>query len=173
MIRTLALLCVAILFAVPSVRADDNTMSSKDSKFVMEAIAGGETEVALGKLAVDKGSSADVKAFGQKMIEDHTKANDELKELAKSKNLDLKKGEDRAIKMEQKNSDKLTKKSGDEFDKAYVDLMVKDHEKDVKDFEKASKDSDDADLKAWAAKTLPTLQEHLQSIKDIQAKMEK
>ncbi len=174
MIRILALFSGALLLVVvPLARAADDVMSSKDTKFIMAAVAGGETEVSLGKLAATKATNDDVKSFGQKMVDDHTEANDELKDLAKSKNVDIKKGEDKAIKMEQKENDSLAKKNGADFDKAYVDMMVKDHEKDVKDFKAAAESSDDADLKAWAAKTLPTLEGHLQMVKDLQAKIEK
>jgi putative membrane protein len=68
---------------------------------------------------------------------------------------------------------KLEDKSGADFDKAYMDMMVKDHEKDVKEFEEASKDAEDSDLKAWAAKTLPTLQHHLEMAKDTKSKLAK
>src|SRR3954469_8337037 len=151
--------CLALVSMVSTVRAaeGDKKLASKDSKFIMNAATGGEMEVALGKVAAAKGSSDDVKKFGQQMVEDHTKANDELKQLAQSKGLDLKKAEDKAVKQESKEEGSLSKKDGADFDKAYMKMMVKDHEDDVKEFEKASKDAEDADVKAFAAKTLPTL----------------
>jgi putative membrane protein len=139
----------------------------------MKAAAGGEMEVALGKIAASKGSSEDVKKFGQTMVDDHSKANDELKSLAQSKNIDLGKGMEKAAKQSQKMQDKLSAMSGSEFDKAYMSDMVKDHEKDVKEFEKASKDCEDSDIKAFAAKTLPTLQHHLEMARDIESKLGK
>ncbi len=96
-----------------------------------------------------------------------------MKQLASKKVVDLTKETDSAAKKTQKASDKLGKESGDAFDKAYMSMMVKDHEKDVKEFEEASKNADDADLKAWAGKTLPTLQHHLEMAKDIDGKLKK
>ena len=174
--RLIALVAIALFVSLsPMSRAADEKkeLSSKDMKFVKNAATGGEMEVALGKLAAGKATSDDVKKFGQQMVDDHSKANDELKDLAKTKSVDLKDAQDKAIKMEQKAEAKLSKKEGGAFDKAYMDDMVKDHEKDVKEFEDASKNCDDADLKSWAGKTLPTLQHHLEMAKDIQSKLGK
>jgi putative membrane protein len=176
----LALVAVVLTLAwfIPVSRAaneagEKKKMSAKDTKFIENAAAGGQMEVDLGKNAVEKGSSDDVKKFGQTMVDDHSKANDELKQLASQKGVDLTKSMDKAMKKSEKQIEKLNKDTGEAFDKAYMDGMVKDHEKDVKEFEEASKDADDADLKAWAGKTLPTLQSHLQTAKDIQGKMKK
>jgi putative membrane protein len=147
--------------------------ANKDHEFVVKAAMGGEMEVVLGKLAASKGSSDDVKKFGQTMVDDHSKANEELKSLAQSKNIDLSKAQERASKQSQKMEDKLSAKQGSDFDKAYMSDMVEDHEKDAKEFEKASKDCEDSDIKAFAAKTLPTLQHHLEMAKDIQSKLGK
>jgi len=143
----------------------------KDHEFVMKAAAGGELEVALGKLAADKATNADVKKFGQQMVDDHSKANDELKALAQSKNIDLSKAQEKAMKKADAEKEKLEKKSGADFDKAYMKMMVADHEKDVKEFEEASKHAEDVDIKAFAAKTLPTLQHHLDMAKETQSKL--
>jgi putative membrane protein len=151
--------------------AEKSKLASADHKFVMNAATGGELEVTLGKLAAEKGTSDDVKKFGQMMVDDHTKANDELKTLASSKGVDLTKAQDKAQKQGQKMSDTLSKKSGADFDKAYIDDMVKDHEKDVKEFKTASESAKDEDVKAFAGKTLPTLQHHLDQAKEIQSKL--
>jgi putative membrane protein len=170
--HVLALAALVLMVAfIPARAADDSKLSSKDTKFVNNAASGGEMEVALGKLAATKATNDDVKKFGQQMVDDHSKANEELKGLAKGKGVDLTKAEEKATKMESKEEGKLAKKEGDAFDKAYMDMMVKDHEDDVKEFEKASKDCDDADLKAWAAKTLPTLKSHLEMAKDVKGKL--
>jgi putative membrane protein len=170
--HVLAFAALVLMVAFVPARADEaGKASSKDTKFVNEATTGGELEVALGKLAATKASSDDVKKFGQQMVDDHSKANDELRSLAKGKGIDLTEAKDKATKMESKAEGKLAKKEGAAFDKAYMDLMVKDHEDDVKEFEKASKNADDADLKAWAGKTLPTLESHLKMAKDIKAKL--
>ncbi len=151
--------------------AQSGKLNKDDLKFVKAAATGGEIEVALGKLAADKATNADVKAFGQKMADDHGKANDELTKLAQSKGYDLAAEKDKRQKKVDKKVDDLSKKTGSDFDKAYVDDMVKDHEKDVDDFKKEAEKANDEDLKKWAAQTLPTLEEHLKMIKDIQDKM--
>ena len=133
------------------------SLSAADSKFIHEAAAGGMAEVELGRLAADKASSPDVKQFGQRMVDDHGKANDELKSLASQKGVTLPSSPDAAQKSTQA---RLSKLSGDAFDRAYMQDMVKDHDKDVAAFKRASTTAADADLKAWAAKTLPTLEEH-------------
>jgi putative membrane protein len=139
-----------------------SNVSDDDKDFVMKAAQGGMAEVTMGNLASAGGSNADVKAFGQRMVTDHSKANDELKSLAMSKGLALPSD---AGKEHQEMIDKLSKKTGKDFDQEYMKGMVEDHEKDVKEFEKASRDAKDPDIKAWAAKTLPTLQEHLRMAK--------
>ena len=174
-IATTLVVCLAF---VSSVRAQTSApagekMAGKDTKFIDNAATGGVEEVTLGKLAADKGTYDDVKKFGQQMVDDHSKANDELKALASSKGVDLTKATDKGTKEAEKESEKLSKESGDAFDKAYINAMVKDHEKDVKEFEEASKNAKDEDLKAWATKTLPTLQHHLEMAKDIQGKLKK
>jgi len=125
----------------------------------MEAAMGGMAEVELGQLASEKAQSDQVKQFAQRMVTDHGKANDELKSLAQSKNIAL--PTDPGAK-HKATKDRLSKLSGAQFDRAYMQEMVNDHRKDVSDFEKESKSGKDPEVKAWAAKTLPTLQEHYQ-----------
>jgi putative membrane protein len=134
-----------------------------DQHFVMEAANGGMAEVELGKLAADKASSDEVKKFGQRMVDDHGKANDELKKLAENKNITLPTAPDAKHKA---TIDRLSKLSGEAFDRAYMQEMLKDHRKDVSEFRTESKSGKDADVKAWAAKTLPTLEEHLKLAQD-------
>ncbi|HWR37530.1 MAG TPA: DUF4142 domain-containing protein [Clostridia bacterium] len=131
---------------------------SMDKRFVMEAAQGGLSEVALGTLAQQKASKDEVKQFGQRMVTDHTKANDELKSLAQQKNWTLPTEPSAKQKAEQQRLEKL---SGDAFDKAYMHHMVTDHTKDVAEFRRASKSASDSDLKSWAGTTLPTLEDHL------------
>ncbi len=142
-----------------------NTASVQDN-FWSTAAQGGMAEVELAKLALQKSQNADVKKFAQMMITDHTKANDELKALAAKKNIVL----PTDIGGHKSTVDDLSKLSGADFDKEYVEAMVDDHEEDVDFFEDKSNNSD-ADLKAFAAKTLPTLKKHLEDIKAIQGKM--
>jgi len=152
----------------PAAGMQSGKMAAADTKFVHEAAAGGMAEVELGKLAADKATSPEVKAFGQRMVDDHSKANDELKAFASQKGVTLPSAPDPAAKATQ---DRLSKLSGAAFDKAYMQDMVKDHDKDVAAFKHASTSAADADLKAWAAKTLPTLQEHQTQAKSINAKL--
>ena len=121
-------------------------------------------EVALGKLAVEKASNSEVKKFGQRMVDDHSKANDELKQLASQKNVTLPQdlsAKDKATKA------KLESLSGEQFDRSYVKDMVKDHKKDVSDFRRESTSAKDPDVKKFATQTLPTLEEHLKQAESI------
>jgi putative membrane protein len=137
--------------------------AAPDRKFVMEAARGGMAEVELGRLAAEKGSSDQVKKFGQRMVDDHSKAGDELKTLAGNKNITLPTDVDAKDKMLRL---RLSKLSGDAFDRAYIKAMVTDHRKDVNEFRTVSRSAKDPDVKAWASKTLPTLEEHLKLAQD-------
>lgn len=144
-----------------------NTLATDkgDAAFAVEAANGGMAEVELGKLAQEKATNPRVKKFGEMMVMDHSKANDSLMAVAKVKNITLPSA---VSPDEQKIKADLTKKTGKDFDKAYVDAMVDDHKKDVKKFADATKSLKDPDLKAFAQKTLPVLQTHLDSITAIQ-----
>jgi putative membrane protein len=144
------------------------TVDPGDQEFMNKAAQGGMAEVMLGQTASSKGTSPDVKNFGNRMVSDHGKAGDELKQLAQTKGVTLPSDVDDESK---KMADKLSTLSGKDFDKAYINGMVDDHEKDVKEFEKASKDAKDPDLKAWATKTLPTLRDHLKMAKEAKSKL--
>lgn len=135
--------------------------------FLTDAAEGGMTEVELGKLAQTKTKDPEIKKFAQMLVEDHSKANSEVKSLAAKKNINLPTG----MGSHQSNYDKLKGLSGDEFDEEFVEDMVSDHEKDVSTFQKVAQNSTDPDVKAFAAKTLPVLQKHLDTIKGIQSKM--
>jgi len=135
-----------------------------DAAFVKKAADGGMAEVALAKLAQEKASNADVKSFAATLEKDHTAANDELKEVASKKNITLPAS---PSKNHQALHDKLAKLSGAEFDKAYVSAMLEDHQKDVREFARVSSASGDADVKAFATKTLPTLKDHLKQVQDL------
>jgi len=143
-------------------------LSESDRKFINEAAAGGLAEVELGRLAAQKAHNPDVKKFGERMVTDHSKANDELKALAVRKGItppaDL-----TAEQKEEKES--LSKLSGAEFDRKYMKLMVEDHDTDVKAFEDEGSSATDPDIKSFAAKTLPTLREHQKMAKEISAKL--
>ena len=134
-----------------------------DEAWVMKIAKGGIAEVELGKLAAEKASSDAVKQFGQRMVDDHSKANDELKALAQNKKITLPTEigpEEKALR------DRLVKLSGPAFDQAYMKAMLNDHLKDVGEFRTESRSGKDPDVKAWAARTLPTLEEHLKMARD-------
>ena len=133
-------------------------VARSDRKFMEKAAQGGMAEVELGKLAAQKAQSPQVKQFGQRMVDDHSKANDQLKKLASNKGVTLPTEMDRSSKREM---DKLSKLSGAEFDAEYMKHMVSDHKKDVSEFKSEASKAKDADLKQWAQTTLPVLEEHL------------
>lgn len=141
--------------------------SGKPEDFMVDAAKGGAAEVQLGNLALQKSKNPDVRKFAQMMVDDHTKAGNELKELAAKKKVTL----PNDIGSSKSTADKLQTLNGADFDKEYVEDMVSDHEKDVAEFQKQANSASDPDVKAWAAKTLPTLKKHLDAIKAIQAKM--
>jgi putative membrane protein len=145
-----------------------SSLSDSDKTFVTKSAQAGMAEVAAGSMAAQKATNADVKNFANRMVNDHGKANDELKGLATNKGMALPSETDAEHKAA---ADKLAAQSGAAFDKAYMAQMVKDHEAAVSDFDKASKNAGDPDLKNWASKTLPTLQDHLKMAKDISSKL--
>jgi putative membrane protein len=141
-------------------KSDSGTKASAsaDAAFMRQAAMDGMAEVELGRLASQNGSAAEVKQFGQRMADDHSKANDELKGLASQKQVTL------PTEIDQKHramQDKFAKMNGAAFDKAYMAHMVTAHQQAVSLFQQESKAGKDAEVKAWAGKTLPTLQEHL------------
>ena len=155
----------ALMGSVTLQAADENApardqhgqLTRKDYKFAREAAQGGLLEVKLGELAKQKASNPSVQQFAQKMISDHQKANEQLQKIATQKGATI---PTELTRREEAQLEHLQKLTGADFDKAYADRMVKDHKKDVKEFQEAAKNAEDADLKNFAATTLPTLQEH-------------
>lgn len=134
------------------------TVSKDDATFVVNTANAGMTEIQAGTIAGQKGMAKDVKEYGAMMVKDHTAAADKLKAVAASKNIVL----PPAISPDmQKNLDDLQKKDGKDFDKAYLSMMVDDHKKVIGMFEDEAKNGSDADIKAFANSTLPTLRHHL------------
>jgi putative membrane protein len=167
----LAAVATAALCVSANVKAAEENMDTKsatklsanDKKFVKKAYKGGLTEVANGKMAKDKAKNDATKEVAERMITDHSKANDKLMDIAKEENLDLAKVEAEPANM-----------SGDNFDKEYLTMLKKDHEKDIAMFEKEANDSaskEDSDVKKFAKDTLPTLKEHLQMVEDALGKV--
>lgn len=142
--------------------AKDSTEVLDDTKFAVKAANGGLMEVQLGKLAQTKGTSPKVIEFAKMMVEDHSKANKELMAIAGAKTITLPAILDNKT---QKDYNDLAKLNKGEFDKAYTDYMVKDHKEDIDAFEKEAKDGKVAELKAFAAKTVPILKHHLEMAK--------
>ena len=149
--------------AVSNTAAKLTTKSPSD--FLTAAAQGGMAEVELARLASTKAADPAVKSFAQQMSTDHTKLNAELKALAAKKNISLP-GD---IGSYRSTIDDLKARSGPDFDAAYIDAMVEDHEMDVAEFQSQADNSPDPDVKAFAAKVLPTLKAHLERIKAIQA----
>lgn len=135
-----------------------STQASADSAFAIKAAQANLAEVELGKLAEQKATNDEVKEFAKRMVEDHSKALDELKEIASDKNLTLPTSLDEDHK---KLHDRLSKLSGAQFDREYINAMVDGHRKVASDFRKQSQSGSDAELKAYAAKTLPVVEAHL------------
>ena len=133
------------------------------TNFVKDAAAGGMAEVKLGELAQQKAASPAVKAFGQRMADDHGKVNEQLQQLAQEKNVPLPKSLD---SKHQALYDRLSKLSGQQFDKTYMSEMVKDHKADVAEFQKAAR-SNDPQVKDFASKNLPTLEDHLREAQQV------
>ena len=133
---------------------------SATTMFMTKAASGGVMEVQLGQLAQQQGQSQRVKDFGAMMVRDHGKANDELKSLASAKNVTL---SDSLTAEHKRHVTSLQNKKGAAFDKAYMSMMVQDHQKDIQEFEKASNNLSDGEVKAFATRTLPVLKAHLDS----------
>ncbi len=144
----------------PSPSPASSALSAKDKSFMKEAAQGGMMEVDMGKMAQQKGKSADVKKIGSRMVADHSKANAELMAIAKKKGVDLSKEKAKMMHLNDAN-----------FDKEYVNAMVDDHQKDLATFQAEAKNGSDADVKAFASKTAGVIQKHLEMVKAAQAKM--
>ncbi len=139
------------------------SLSSSERNFLMKAAEGGRMEVELGQRAASQGSSEQVKSFGQRMVDDHTKANQKLEQIASSKGITL----DKSKSSSSGKAGQMMNMSGEQFDRAYMRHMVSDHQKDVSEFEKMSNNAKDPEVKAFASETLPTLREHLQQARSI------
>ncbi|HVX50961.1 MAG TPA: DUF4142 domain-containing protein [Chitinophagaceae bacterium] len=142
-------------------------LEKADGDFVVDAANGGMTEIAASQLAQNNATTDRLKNYAAMIIQDHTKANDELKKLASAKTLVLPSA---LSDKSQKKIDDLGKKTGKDFDKAYTNMMLSDHKDAVDMFKKEAGNAKDADLKTWATSTLPALQMHLDSIRAISGK---
>ncbi len=159
----IGLMCF-VLLAARKVAPAKGAPVAADQDFATKAASGGMLEVQLGQLAASKGNNPAVREFGQRMVKDHSKANDELKSIAPQANVTLPTGLSRS---EQVTYDRLSKLSGADFDMAYANDMVADHEHDVAEFKRESTSGQNETLKNFAAKTLPTMQSHLDQAREM------
>ncbi len=169
MLHAIQLLAAALLPGVFPIQAGEDTKPAQkpfdDAAFVMKAASGGMFEVELGKVAGMRAKNDDVKAFGQLMIDDHSKANEALRKAAKAAGLAVpeKMGDE-----DQKEFERFKNYKGESFDRDYVKCMIEDHEKDVAEFKRASKEAKNPMIKDFATKTLPVIEGHLEKAKKLQ-----
>jgi putative membrane protein len=149
---------------------NSSSLAKSDQKFIEDAAQGGMTEVQLGQIAQEKGAASDVKQFGSRMVADHSKANDELKSLAQQKGVTV---PSRLDRKHQAMVDHFRTLSGPAFDRAYVHNMVKDHQEDAAEFQKAANSARDPDVKAFAGRTLGVIESHLSDVQNLQGKIGK
>ncbi len=160
----LALSAAALIFAPHGFAAEKDTLNATDVKFVKHAAAAGMAEVKVAELGVKKAGSPNLKAFAEMLVTDHTKANEEVTALAKTKGVEL------STVIEPNHAStyqKLEQYSGTDFDKELLAVLVSDHKKCISTYEAAAKDSKDMEVKAWAEKMLPTLRTHLDKAKEL------
>jgi putative membrane protein len=153
--------------ATPSNQDPNGPAAMMDKAFVRQALQGGMTQVQLGQLALQKSSSPDVKQFAQKMVDDHTKLGDALKQVAQEMNV---KPPDSLSGKDKSTIAKLSALNGDEFDKAYIKDMVKDHKQDEKDFKQEAENASNPALKSLASQGEQMIGQHLQMIEQIAQK---
>jgi len=177
MVAALAVAAVAFVAAPATTSAANPFRGAKeavtgktqtDAAFIKEAAQGGMAEVELGRLGVERAESPDVKQFAQRMVEDHSKANDELKPIASKEGVTIPKALDPKHKA---TKDKLAKLSGHDFDRAYMREMTSDHNHDVSTFQKQLAKTRDPELKSWIEKTLTTVKEHQQLAQETASKV--
>jgi len=144
-------------------------MNEQDKEFVKETVVLWQTEGELGQLAARQGSDDRVKQFGQRIVDDHARVNEELTTLATSKNIDTSKRRDRA---DRQKIDRLSQVNGADFDRQFLDQTIRDHQEAIDLFDRQSRTGQDPQLKAFAARNLPTLRSHLQTAKDLKIAIE-
>ena len=158
-------LAAGLALALPARAAENAAPGKIDRDFMNDAASAGMKEVELGRYAASPAGSARVKEYGQHMMDDHAKANEELKEIAAQKDVELPakmSATDRAA------VDRLMKMKGAEFDRAYMQAMVADHQKVIGKFRDQSRSGQDPTIKQFATKTLPTLEHHLEMAKEVE-----
>ena len=161
----LSALAMTALLAATSAHAQQSPrLATQDKSFVIKAMSGGELEVQLGRLAQTNAARPEVKAFGQRMVDDHGANNQQLAAVAQGHDLvppaKLPSAERREI-------DKLSRLHGEAFDRAYMAMMVDDHKHDIQEFRQEIDHGHNDDVKSYAQQTLPILEQHLQLAEDV------
>ncbi len=164
----LASALAALAVATPSLAQQRGSLDKADRTFVEKAASGGLAEVEMGQMAQQKAQNDQVRQFGQRMVDDHSRANQQLQQIAANNNITLPSGPDSKHRTK---SQEMQKLSGARFDRAYMQDMVQDHRQDIALFEKEAKQGKYADLKQFAEQTLPTLREHYDLAKRTEAGM--
>ncbi len=160
----------ALLTLGMNAQSQSASRMTHDNDFLVKAAEGGMAEVELGRLAVSNSVNPKVKEFGQRMIDDHSRANEELKAIAQRKGDHIPTS---VSAKDQATKDRLSKMSGAEFDRAYMEDMIQDHKADVSEFRDEAKSGTDPDYKAFAQKTLPTLESHLKLAQSTDSQIKK
>jgi putative membrane protein len=155
---------VVLLFGSGPAAAQNAQLSQQDKEFMKKAAMGGKMEIQLGEMAAEKGASEDVTSFGQRMVRDHSEANQKLKTIAQETGVSLPEELD---DKHRKTVEKLSGLSGKEFDREYMSAMVKDHDKTIDLFEKQAQQGQHPEVQQFAANTVDTLEEHKRLAKDI------
>jgi len=158
-----AVFALVLLFG-RSIASSGQDPAASDSRFAANAAAGGMAEVKLGQLAQQRAASNAVKAFGKRMVEDHSRSGEQLRETAKGESIRL---PEQMNARDQAAYDRLSKLSGAQFDRTYMQMMVKDHEEDVAEFKREASSGKNKALKDFAEQTLPTLEDHLKEAREV------
>ncbi|WP_348260893.1 DUF4142 domain-containing protein [Telmatobacter sp. DSM 110680] len=154
----------ALFFGGAAIAQNTTSPSKSDRKFVQEALQGGNAEVQLGQLAAQKATSEDVKQFGQKMVDDHTKLGDQMKEVARKEGISIPGG---VAAKDKELESKLGSLSGESFDNAYIRAMLKDHQHDLSAFKKEANSGNDTSIKDAASQGEQVISEHLKMVEEI------
>jgi putative membrane protein len=157
-----------LLAAVNLYAQQERGMETEESDFLRKAVSGGKMEVELGKLAVERAASETVKEFGQKMVDDHSKANQELMQIINNSNLNV---SEEYLEEHQEHVRTMGARTGIDFDRNYMRLMVKDHMEDIRAFEDAAQNHPDEQVRNWAERTLPVLRQHFDLARQINKMM--
>lgn len=168
MMKSLLTATTMLALTAPALAQTSGQMNSADQRFAHEAASGGKAEVELGRYVAEHGQNADVRAFGQRMVTDHTAANSKLERVAGGTGMQL------PTELNDKDGDtvtKLEKLKGSQLDREYIHGMVQDHRKDIQAFQTEAQSGSDPQLKTFAQQTLPTLQQHLQMAEQVESKL--